>query len=1028
MPLTERSRRWIRRIVYTSLGIPAAGALVLFVYIRTGHPDELARKLLSDALGNFLGRPVTIESVELRYLPPGLIVTGFRSEHPLIEASRMEVAVSPRALLRGRVAITDVDLFDPLIEWDLDTEHFRREVTGPPAPAPGQGRFASRVDLRRLRIHHARIMIGSEIRELSAEMEGLRLHADNQEVGFKGPWAGAVVFSRGRFVLGDLEVDGVAGSFAFEADPASIHTRRLTLKTEGIDIRATGQVQPGTPTRGRFEADMRLDPESTSLHRPLPQISAKNLACELTLMLPGDGVRVSGSFTTDQPSIDADRDRGPDGQIVDGPLSAWVATQGTGTFLVESGRIEVQTTLAGLAGGRVEAGYVGVKHGAGDDTPREHQITILATQLNLHDVLRNFELPGRQEITPSALVSGDATVRWVGDQSDQMKGSAELIFDRAEGNLPVWGAATIAWRGRRVTVEASSLTTEGSSVTLNGTIDGATVQPSLVLTARIVSTDTNPVATFLGARFPALGAAKLTPSDVSGGIEADLHIGGTTVRPVIEATFSSNGVAASLPTASIALDSATGTLSYRNDLLALNLTRLEGTDLSAHGSLRVNPSTGEILAAELEARVVPADLLARLAGIDPVKLPASGTLQAGARYAQGEGQFELSAEAVSLGAMQFSAFDARARLTGRQLHLDQGSVSFCGGKISAEGSVDLGGDHPDGGIDFSVSGVDLSKVDAAYPGPEMTGSFDADGRLTFGAATGVEATLTGRDIHISGTDLGAMIGTLSGSINSPQDPLLLDLKDDNGGITVAAKLSADAMLDGEVRVRGFSLEEVRPLVPPGSLRGLEGDADGVITFDGPLMDPASLVVVALIDRVSLTVGEDGLTNEEPVRLTIQDGFLTLAPMRLMGERTDLTLGGSMTLTGTYDITARVAGTYDLAMAELLFPEMSASGNGTADLHVTERGDLLSYDGTITLERGTIRHPSLPLPLENLRGRGEFTEQGQLTITELLYDIGGGHVSGTGFVRFEGASVPAIHLALSGKGMRSEIFPDMRAFF
>src|SRR5262245_38845965 len=228
MPLSERGRRWIRRVVYTLLAMPATAALIVLIYVNTGHPEDRAHAILVDALGNFLGRPVTIKSVELRYLPPGLTVRGFHSDHPLIEASSMEVTLSLRSLLRGRVVIKDIDLFDPLLEWQLDTEHLVETKPGQPAAAHGDGKLSSRLDVRRVRLHHARIRVGSEIREMSAEMEGLRLHADNEEVGLKGPWAGAVVFSRGRFVFSDLEIEGVTGAFAFEADPTSIRKRRLT--------------------------------------------------------------------------------------------------------------------------------------------------------------------------------------------------------------------------------------------------------------------------------------------------------------------------------------------------------------------------------------------------------------------------------------------------------------------------------------------------------------------------------------------------------------------------------------------------------------------------------------------------------------------------------------------------------------------------------------------------------------------------------------------------------------------------------
>ncbi|HEY3175833.1 MAG TPA: outer membrane protein assembly factor BamA [Candidatus Polarisedimenticolia bacterium] len=1034
-----RLKRWTRRVLYTLLGVPAAAALALFIYVWTGHPESLSREKLTQALSRALGRPVVIESVSLQYLPPGVVLRGLRTEGPRIEAPRAEASLSLRALLRGLIVLKDVDVWEPVLEWRTDTERFLpARAPGQPAAA-GPGPLAARLDLRRLRIHGGTVVIGSERRALSAEIEGLQLHADNTMFGYWGPYEGTALFHRGRFALGDLQLSGLDGSLSFEADRESIRTKRLRLKAEGVDIRASGQVQPGTPVRGRFEGEARLDPAGPSLRRPLPQFGAKELTCDLRVTLSAEGVKVNGTFVATGPVIDADRRQADDGSLSDGPAAPWTAARGAGTFSVEPGRIEIGGTLESFSGGTVEGRYVGVKYGSADETPREHEASITAKALHLDEVLGHFDLPGEDGVTPSALLSGDATVRWTGSRTDGMAGTADLAFDRLDGELPLSGTAMVDWRGSRVTVESSFLQAPGAAIELAGIFDATAAVLGMEVTAELSAGDTRPLASFLERRFPALGRGVTRPTDLIGRATAHIEVEGTSARPEVRASFESDGLTVQVPALSggggaaaarvpIPLTAAAGDVVYRTDLMRLDLRRAEGADLSAQGALRIRPGRWEVLDLDLDATALPAALAARLAGIDQDRMAAGGILRGGVHLAGPDGTLRLESEAISLGPLAFTNLKALARIEEKKVHFDEISLIWCGGLARGHGAVDLAPPRAAGSLEVSVSGIDLGAVDAAYAGPSMSGSLDAGGRLTIDGDVAVNATLAGRDVHIAGIDLGGLEGTLAGPVTGPDARLRLELKDELGSLKVAADFGAGGSVEGTVAVRGFSLEEVRPLLPRGALAGLKGEADGTVTVTGPLREPSALLVRATLDRLALTAGDDPLRNDEPVRVTVQDGFLTVAPMRLIGERTDLTLGGSMALSGHYDVTARVAGTFDLSLAELIAPEMRATGLGTADLHVIERGDVLTYAGGLTLQGGTVRHPALPLPLENLRGRGSFTEQGLLNIEELRFDTGGGHATGAGWVRFEGAGVPQLHLALTGQGIRAEILPDLHAFF
>jgi outer membrane protein insertion porin family len=462
------------------------------------------------------------------------------------------------------------------------------------------------------------------------------------------------------------------------------------------------------------------------------------------------------------------------------------------------------------------------------------------------------------------------------------------------------------------------------------------------------------------------------------------------------------------------------------------------------GRIEADPEKSRLLRFDMEASAIPAELLARLAGLPPSAPRPSGTVRASAHlHAREEnsgalsGSLALTAAEMDVGGLPLTDVKASAELGKDDFELKQAAFTLFGGSVRAAGRMTLAQEPARGTIDVQVEGVDLAEVDRTYPGPSISGLVDAGGRITVGGTISVEGKLTGRAVKIAGIELGQAHGSVGGAL----DHLHIDLSDEVGDLAASAELTSLSsgedpagagatalMLDGTFTVRKLSLERVRPLLPPGALAGLEGETAGQVTVHGSLRDPAGLELHARLDSLSLTAGDYPLHSEGEVSLTLMDRFLTLAPMRLMGEKTDLTVGGSMNLREGYDLTARVEGSYDLGLAEIVIPDMRASGPGTADLRVVEHGDTLTYGGTLTIDGGSIVHPSLPLPLQNIKGHGHFNEEGLLQIDEIRCDLGGGQAAGAGWARFDGARIPEMHLAVTGSGIRAEILPELRAFF
>jgi outer membrane protein insertion porin family len=1044
--MSSSTRRRARWIVYSILAALAVLALGVLLYLRSGRPERWARERLVQELERVLGRPVTVERVRLAWLPPGAVVEGLRSAPPLLAAERVEADISLRALLRGRVLVKDVDIVRPVLQWDIDTQKLFEPL--PPREGP------PRVTLRRLRLRDGTLLVGSRRRALEADIEGLSAQVGNVTgaAGMQGPWAGGLRFARGRFRFGDFQLAGTAGSLTFESEAGAVRFQSVHLRADGVEVRGRGEMLPGEPRRARLDFEAGLDPSSPAVSRPLPQFGAKHVDLTLQIFLPGEGVKITGAFTAQQPTIDQDRTAAGDG-----PRPAWTGSLARGTVQAEGGALTIEGDIEGFSGGTVHGVYRGSA-----DQPRRHSVTVEAEGLDLADVLRHADLPGDPAVSPSGSVSGRAEMAWAGSALDQAQGTASLLFAERPGDLPVSGEASLSFDGPRVRIVSSSLTAPGTRIGLDGRIDFSRAPAGLDLGVDAAASDADPLMGFLSRRFRSLflagdGSRRLpiSPTDLEGSFDARLDVAGTTGRPEVTGSMSSGGVRFSLPAGvadpgagrvPLALDRLEAGFSWTPDRFSLSVAQARGEGLALSAELSLDTGSGRTAVSRLhvEADEIPADLALTLAGLGMEAGAVSGALrlsadlsgQAGGQgLASLKGPLSLSAPLLEVKGMTLEDVVAHGALSGGMLRLQDAHVATLGGTIVATGqwrtaAPPAGRTPEDNGLDVTLTGLDLASIRTRFGGPQMTGTVQAQGRLA-GGGDGVpmrlDGTVQGVQVAIGGLEVGDVAGTLSGT----PDRVRFEMQDRSGALRARGEMTSltqgAPVLEAQVTARPFDLERLRSVLPAGALAGLRGDADADLVVSGPLA-LRELTVRAQVDRLSLAAGEYTLRNEGPLHLSLLDGFLTLATGRLVGDRTNLELGGSMNLGGAHEASLRLEGTFDLGIIELLSPEMRAAGPASIDIRIVEREDGTSYGGVVHLDGASLQHPSLPQPLERLAGSARFEEGGVLRIEQLSFDTGGGHVRGEGWARFAGASMPEAHLELTGSGIRAELLPDLRAFF
>ncbi len=1030
-PPIRRRRRRARIVIYSLLGFLALVAIAMRILSTSGVIERRLRDRVESTLADALGRKVTVESIQVSWLPPGGTAGRIVAEDGDLTIDRVTVDLSLRALIAGRAVIRDMDVHRPVVRWDLDAGSFLPPRTPRDEPP--------RVTLDRLRVHDGAVRIGSDRRSFSAVLEGVSIQAANSTMSPTGPWDGSIAFQRGTLRAGDFAFDGIRGAIQVEADKETITTRRIRLRAEGIDVHAEGSVRPGA-REAAFDIRPVFMLPSPALRRLAPSVEARRVSLEARLIVTGGEYAIEGTWDAEAPSYDPDRD-----DAGNGPRVALSGTRAAGTLRAGPGSIAIDGSIQGVGGG-VATLALRTQRAADPEGTSAHRVTGTFEGVDPAAVLAMYDLPGRDAALPSTRASGDLDVSWSAGALREGRGAVDLRFRRAPGDVPLGGTAGISWQGPRFTIRHAALETTGTAVSLRGTVDTTGAAATLDMQCDLEASDTVALMALIERRFPLRGATRsggrepiLRPRDASGRLSAHLRLTGTTRAPRVNATFASDWMTVDLPVAGdpgrrvpVAIHEMEGTVDYAPDRLSVRLDRAAGDGLEVEGDLEIDPGAGTTRSLRIRALEIPAALAAQLAGIDPEQIPLQGTMSGGLDLVQGapgalEGPVEIEAPYLSAGPIEMTRAHAHGSLRAGLLEIDEVSFEVFGGTVAASGAIPLAAGDA-GAVDLSAEGIDLARLDDVFGGPSYEGRVDVRTRLAIDGLVGIEGTVSGRGIEIGGVPLGDVSGLIGGTT----DRMTIAVADPTGTPSLDARIALNGgapEIEATVRAERFSLERIRPVLPPGALPGLRGDADGVVTVRGPLRDPGLIEARAVLDRISLTAGDYPLHNDGTVRLTLSEGFATLAPMRLVGEKTDMRIGGTLKLTGEKELSAHVTGAFDLGILEVIMPTARASGPGRADIRVIERGDGLTWSGTVHIDDGRIAHPSLPLPILGLRAAGRFEERGLLVVEEIACSMGGGKITGSGSVRFLGARLPEGRFDLAGRGITSEIgFPGLRAFF
>jgi translocation and assembly module TamB len=603
---------------------------------------------------------------------------------------------------------------------------------------------------------------------------------------------------------------------------------------------------------------------------------------------------------------------------------------------------------------------------------------------------------------------------------------ADLTITRAEGATPVDGRVTFDYdvAARRLTFAPSRVELARSRAEFSG--DGATrleVQAStsnldeLIPAVRFFAGRDVRVPVTLDGSEIKLSGVVTNRTDFAGTVDA----GKFGIRDTAySGTFDGFRSAVAADANGLRLD---------NFRLQQQATALTGSLRTAwaNGTLRESDAiSGRVQVTALDlARVLresgtnalPAE--AKLAGMANANLQLSGTV--GTPVVAGD----VRVSGGTAWGIALDRFSTGFRWSREQLMVDGADVAS--GRSSARISGDYRPTTADwrsgrARFDLNANEGSMRRWVAALPeGFEAAARGTAKGEMTIrngvatlaaldGTVTIPQLTLNGRPLGDAQVEASSRGSTMTTKLNARllgsqvQGNAEFSLNGNNPGL-------------GQAQVTGLTLENLRTLGIFGDVDKplpARGSLDAELGFSGPVFRPDQWTATIKIPRLAIeprpasnTVNGTtidptrfSLRNTGPLTGTVDRRGLTIETARLVGQGTDLTIGGSIGLRTRAPWNLTMKGSFNLDGLSVLEPDLEASGVSTLD--ATVRGELYrpAINGQMEITDASFRFRNVPNGLDQVSGLIRF-DTNRATIERLTAQSGGGNLSVTGFVGFGG---------------------------
>jgi translocation and assembly module TamB len=178
---------------------------------------------------------------------------------------------------------------------------------------------------------------------------------------------------------------------------------------------------------------------------------------------------------------------------------------------------------------------------------------------------------------------------------------------------------------------------------------------------------------------------------------------------------------------------------------------------------------------------------------------------------------------------------------------------------------------------------------------------------------------------------------------------------------------------------------------------------GDLLLEGPLRDPQRLTLTGNLSDFYAEVEKIKIRNGGPLRFAVDQQTLRIDSLHLVGDDTDLSVTGTMQLSGEEQLNLRGQGQVGVRLVQTYDPDLSGSGLIAGLVTLTGSLDSPIVRGSLQVENAAIADINLPSALSELNGTLTFS-QNQLTIEKLTGKTGGGTVSFSGNAQLNGRQI------------------------
>jgi TamB, inner membrane protein subunit of TAM complex len=361
----------------------------------------------------------------------------------------------------------------------------------------------------------------------------------------------------------------------------------------------------------------------------------------------------------------------------------------------------------------------------------------------------------------------------------------------------------------------------------------------------------------------------------------------------------------------------------------------------------------------------------------------------------------------------FQKATASLRFDGSGVRLDGLTLAVTTGSVTAAAFVGW-----DGTYSFNADGrrIPLERTNAfAFPRAQPSGliEFSAAGSSTFSDPR-YDVRFRLNDVFVVQEPVGQVTGTLalrgqeiSGEFEVASPRLALT---GTGRIGLTPESNADLTF----RFHDSSLDPYVRLFVPRLQPYTTAVASGALHVAGPLTDIDRLAVDATVDRVEMRLFDYAIRNAQPIRLALDRRTVSIDELQLVGDETQLTVGGSIGLRDER-IAVHASGDANLGILQGFFGDVR--GSGRAALTAAIDGQLYQpvFSGSATIVDGRIRHLSLPNSLDAINGTIRFDSRG-IALDDVTATMGGGRVQFGGRIGLEGYLPGDLNVIVRGEDM------------